>query len=63
MKGFWMGKLCTSFDIFNLGIIFAFLALISSVANASKYSAVVIDGNTGKILLQTVKRCGGTQLV
>ena len=59
MKGFWMGKLCTSFDIFNLGIIFAFLALISSVANASKYSAVVIDGNTGKILFadgETMRR-------
>jgi len=50
MKDFWMDKFKSGSNVFKLGIIFVFLALVSSIANASKYSAVVVDGNTGEIL-------------
>ena len=50
MKDFQMNKFRMCSNIFNLGIIFVLLALVSSIANASKYSAVVVDGNTREIL-------------
>ena len=45
-----MNKFRMCSNIFNLGIIFVLLVLVSSIANASKYSAVVVDGNTREIL-------------
>ena len=59
MKDFRMDKFRICPNIFFLGIIFVFLALVSSIANASKYSAVVIDGNTREILFadgETMRR-------